>query len=45
VAARRGFIDDVIMPHTTRRRIAYALRWLATKRVETPWRKHGNMPL
>lgn len=45
VAARRGFIDDVIMPHSTRRRVAQALRWLATKRVETPWRKHGNVPL
>ena len=45
IAARRGFIDDVIMPHSTRRRVASALRWLAGKRVETPKRKHGNIPL
>jgi propionyl-CoA carboxylase beta chain len=45
IAARRGFIDDVIMPHGTRCRVARALRWLATKKVETPWRKHGNIPL
>jgi propionyl-CoA carboxylase beta chain len=45
IAARRGFIDDVIMPHGTRRRIALALRWLADKKAENPWRKHGNIPL
>jgi propionyl-CoA carboxylase beta chain len=45
IAARRGFIDDVIMPRGTRCRVARALRWLATKKVETPWRKHGNIPL
>jgi propionyl-CoA carboxylase beta chain len=45
VAASRGFIDDVIMPHRTRRRICHALRWLRTKRLENPWKKHGNIPL
>ncbi|MCS7267237.1 MAG: acyl-CoA carboxylase subunit beta [Geminicoccaceae bacterium] len=45
VAARRGFIDDVIMPHGTRRRIAQSLRWLRTKKLEYPWKKHGNIPL
>ncbi|MFO1036374.1 MAG: acyl-CoA carboxylase subunit beta [Geminicoccaceae bacterium] len=45
VAAHRGFIDDVIMPHGTRRRVVQALRWLKNKRVESPWRKHGNIPL
>jgi propionyl-CoA carboxylase beta chain len=45
VAANRGFIDDVIMPHGTRRRICKALGTLATKRLENPWRKHGNIPL
>jgi len=45
IAARRGFIDDVIMPHSTRRRLAGALRLLRSKRVERPWRKHGNLPL
>ena len=44
-AAKRGFVDDVIMPHSTRRRVAHALRWLATKKVAKPWRKHGNIPL
>ena len=45
VAARRGFVDDVIMPHGTRRRIAQSLRWLHSKRTQEPWRKHGNIPL
>jgi propionyl-CoA carboxylase beta chain len=45
VAANRGFIDDVIMPHGTRRRICKALKTLETKRLDNPWRKHGNIPL
>ena len=45
VAANRGFIDDVIMPHGTRRRICRALATLENKRLENPWRKHGNPPL
>ena len=45
IAARRGFIDDVILPHGTRKRVAQSLRWLATKRQENPWKKHGNIPL
>ena len=45
VAANRGFIDDVIMPHGTRRRICRALKTLETKKLENPWRKHGNVPL
>jgi propionyl-CoA carboxylase beta chain len=45
VAAGRGFIDDVIMPHGTRRRICRALATLETKKLENPWRKHGNIPL
>ncbi|SMF43203.1 propionyl-CoA carboxylase carboxyltransferase subunit [Tistlia consotensis] len=45
VAASRGFIDDVIMPHGTRRRICQALKLLEKKRLEDPWRKHDNMPL
>jgi propionyl-CoA carboxylase beta chain len=45
VAAARGFIDDVIMPHGTRRRIAGALRMLRGKRLENPWKKHDNIPL
>jgi propionyl-CoA carboxylase beta chain len=45
IAAKRGFIDDVIMPHGTRRRVAHSLRWLADKKAEMPWKKHGNIPL
>lgn len=45
VAAQRGYIDDVIMPHSTRRRIARSLAMLRTKDAETPWKKHDNIPL
>jgi propionyl-CoA carboxylase beta chain len=45
VAAHRGFIDDVIMPHATRARISRALAMLETKVLENPWRKHNTMPL
>ncbi len=45
VAASRGFIDDVIMPHATRKRICRSLAMLAEKKLENPWRKHGNIPL
>ena len=44
-AAERGTIDDVIMPHLTRRRIARALAMLQNKHVESPARKHDNLPL
>ena len=44
-AAERGYIDDVIMPHSTRRRIARALAMLRNKRVEMPARKHDNLPV
>jgi propionyl-CoA carboxylase beta chain len=45
VAAERGYIDEVIMPHTTRRRIARALALLRHKKLENPWKKHDNIPL
>jgi propionyl-CoA carboxylase beta chain len=45
VAAERGYIDDVIMPHATRRRIARALAMLRGKKVELPQRKHDNLPV
>ncbi len=45
VAASMGFIDEVIMPHATRRRIAMGLRKLRTKELENPWKKHDNIPL
>ncbi len=45
VAGARGFIDDVIMPHETRKRICRSLAMLKDKKLENPWRKHGNIPL
>ncbi len=45
IAGRRGFIDDVIMPHNTRRRICRSLAMLRDKKLDNPWRKHGNIPL
>lgn len=45
VAAERGYIDEVIMPHSTRRRVARALAMLRTKESEQPWKKHDNIPL
>src|SRR3954465_5223631 len=45
VAAERGYIDDVIMPHATRARVARALAMLREKRLEMPARKHDNLPL
>src|ERR1700694_4138967 len=44
-AAERGYIDEVIMPHSTRRRVARALAMLKNKQVEMPGRKHDNLPL
>ena len=44
-AAERGFIDEVIMPHSSRRRIARAFAALRTKKQEQPWKKHDTMPL
>ncbi len=45
VAGARGFIDDVIMPHATRKRICRSLAMLRDKQLDNPWRKHGNIPL
>jgi propionyl-CoA carboxylase beta chain len=45
VAGHRGFIDDVIRPQATRRRICRSLAMLKDKKLENPWRKHGNIPL
>ncbi len=45
VAGHRGFIDDVIMPNSTRKRICRSLAMLRDKKQENPWRKHGNIPL
>jgi len=45
VAASKGFVDEVIHPHSTRRRIALGLRKLRHKHLENPWKKHDNIPL
>ncbi|HOB14943.1 MAG TPA: carboxyl transferase domain-containing protein, partial [Novosphingobium sp.] len=45
VAASKGFIDEVIHPRNTRRRIALGLRKLRNKTLENPWKKHDNIPL
>ncbi len=45
VAAERGFIDDVIAPSTSRKRIARAFAALRKKKVEVTWRKHDTIPL
>ena len=45
VAAQRGFVDAVITPSETRRRVCEDLELLAGKRSERAWRKHGNIPL
>jgi len=45
VAGHRGFIDDVIFPRDTRRRLCRSLSMLRKKQLDNPWRKHGNIPL
>ena len=45
VAAERGFIDEVIMPASTRRRVARAFASLRGKKLTNPWKKHDNIPL
>jgi len=45
VAAERGYIDEVIMPHGTRKRIARALQMLRNKHLANPPKKHDNIPL
>ncbi len=45
VAAQLGYIDDVIMPHGTRRRLVRALKSLKSKQLSNPWKKHDNIPL
>ncbi len=44
-AAERGFVDEVIMPHSTRKRICRAFASLRGKRLSNPWKKHDNIPL
>jgi propionyl-CoA carboxylase beta chain len=45
VAADRGFVDEVILPRQTRRKLAAALEMTRTKRDKNPPKKHGNIPL
>ena len=45
VAAERGYIDEVIQPFVTRKRVARALSMLRHKQLENPWKKHDNIPL
>jgi propionyl-CoA carboxylase beta chain len=45
VAGARGYIDDVIQPHETRKRLCRSLAMLKDKKLDNPWRKHGNIPL
>jgi len=45
VAAEKGFIDDVIMPSSTRKRVARSFAALRNKSLTNPWKKHNNIPL
>jgi propionyl-CoA carboxylase beta chain len=45
VAASKGFIDEVIMPRSTRRRVCRAFASLRGKSLQNPWKKHDNIPL
>src|SRR6476661_4285805 len=45
VAAERGYIDEVVTPSATRKRLCRALNMLRNKTLENPWKKHDNIPL
>jgi propionyl-CoA carboxylase beta chain len=45
IAAEKGFIDEVIMPRSTRKRVIRAFSSLRGKKVTNPWKKHDNIPL
>jgi len=45
VAAERGYIDEVIFPHSTRKRLSRALQMLRDKDLQNLWKKHDNIPL
>lgn len=44
-AATRGFVDDVIEPRLTRKKICEDLELLSKKKLKNPWKKHANIPL
>ena len=45
IAAAKGYLDDVIEPRETRKRLIRALEFCHTKRDQNPPKKHGNIPL
>jgi propionyl-CoA carboxylase beta chain len=45
IAAERGFIDEVIQPRSTRKRVSRAFAALRNKQLKNPWKKHDNIPL
>ena len=45
IAASRGYVDDVFLPRETRQRVCRSFAMLRDKKLENPWRKHGNIPL
>ena len=45
IAASRGYIDDVIMPYNSRKKLIESFEMLKNKQQENPWRKHDNIPL
>ena len=45
IAGHRGYIDDVIFPRDTRKQLCRSLAMLRDKKLENPWKKHGNIPL
>ncbi|MCK5903924.1 MAG: methylmalonyl-CoA carboxyltransferase, partial [Gammaproteobacteria bacterium] len=45
IAASRGYIDDIFLPHKTRGKLCHSFEMLNNKKQENPWRKHDNIPL
>jgi propionyl-CoA carboxylase beta chain len=45
IAASRGYVDDVFLPRETRQRVCRSFAMMRDKKLENPWRKHGNIPL
>ena len=45
IVGSRGYVDDVITPHETRKRVCRSLAMLRDKKLDNPWRKHDNIPL
>ena len=45
IAASRGYIDDIVLPHQTREKLCHSFEMLKNKEQSNPWRKHDNIPL